>query len=216
MDERAERILDAAAGLLLRYGYGKTTIEDVARAAGVAKGTVYLRWRTREQLFVALLRRERAALLDAVREAVAAVDRPADTRLLLTEIVRAYQLRPLLTAVLMRDTAVLGALAGAAEGAPPGGIVEHLAELRDQRLIDTERSLPEQVTVLSSVFLGYFMTQPLMPSEFRVPDDAAPGLLAETIHRALERAEPLSDLEVAALDTATRGFVEAAAKEALT
>ena len=214
MDERAERIIDAAAGLLLRYGYAKTTIEDVARAAGVAKGTVYLRWRTREQLFLALLRRERAALLDDVREAVAAARGPADTRLLMAEIVRAYQRRPLLTAVLMRDTAVLGALADASEGAPTRGIVAHLAELRRRRLIDTSRSHAEQVTMLSSVFLGYFMTRPLMPAEFRVPDDAVPGLLADTIHRALERAEPLTDVEAAALDETTRAFVEAAAKEA--
>jgi AcrR family transcriptional regulator len=214
VDERAERILDAAVELLLRYGYAKTTIEDVARAAGVAKGTVYLRWRTREQLFHAVLRRERTALLDDVRDAVAAVEGPVGTRLLIAEMVRAYQRRPLLAAVLMRDTAVLGALAEAAEGAPAGGIVEHLAQLRADGLIDTDRSLAEQVTVLSSVFLGYFMTQPLMPSEFRVPDDTVPELLADTVHRALQRAEPLTDVEVAALDTATRAYVEAAAKEA--
>jgi Bacterial regulatory proteins, tetR family len=36
---REERILDAAAALLVRWGFRKTTIDDVAREAGVGKGT---------------------------------------------------------------------------------------------------------------------------------------------------------------------------------
>ena len=48
---RAERILDAALELLQRWGYRKTTIEDIAKQAGVAKGTVYLHWKTRDALF---------------------------------------------------------------------------------------------------------------------------------------------------------------------
>lgn len=67
--ERAHRILDAAAELILRWGYDKTTIDDIARQAGVAKGTIYLHWKTRDALFVALLRRERVATLDEVRQA---------------------------------------------------------------------------------------------------------------------------------------------------
>ena len=38
---RAERLLDAAADLIARFGYDKTTINDIAGQAGVAKGTVY-------------------------------------------------------------------------------------------------------------------------------------------------------------------------------
>ncbi len=53
--ERADRILDAAAELILRWGYRKTTIDDIAKQAGVAKGTIYLHWKTREDLFMALI-----------------------------------------------------------------------------------------------------------------------------------------------------------------
>jgi len=35
---REERLLDAATNLLVRWGYRKTTIDDVAREAGVGKG----------------------------------------------------------------------------------------------------------------------------------------------------------------------------------
>src|SRR5579884_3269032 len=57
-EARAERILDAASELVLRWGYKKTTIDDIAKQAGVAKGTIYLHWKTREELFLALLTRE--------------------------------------------------------------------------------------------------------------------------------------------------------------
>ncbi|MFI6540597.1 helix-turn-helix domain-containing protein [Nonomuraea sp. NPDC050547] len=101
--ERAHRVLDAAAELILRRGYDKTTIADVARAAGVAKGTIYLHWKTRELLFAALLRRERVATLEEVRRA-----EPGTLRELAgvagvaaAEIMR----RPLMRAVLLADTA---------------------------------------------------------------------------------------------------------------
>ncbi|MFL5625107.1 MAG: TetR/AcrR family transcriptional regulator, partial [Ktedonobacteraceae bacterium] len=52
--ERAQRILDAAAALILRWGYHKTTLDDISRETGIAKGTIYLHWKTREELFGAL------------------------------------------------------------------------------------------------------------------------------------------------------------------
>src|SRR5436190_14273277 len=49
---REERILDAATTLLVRWGYRKTTIDDVAHEAGVGKGTIYLHWKDKNDLFV--------------------------------------------------------------------------------------------------------------------------------------------------------------------
>ncbi len=37
LKERAQRILDAVEELTLRWGYSKTTIDDIAKQAGVAK-----------------------------------------------------------------------------------------------------------------------------------------------------------------------------------
>ena len=63
---RADRILDAAADLLLRHGYRRVTIDDVAAGAAVGKGTIYLHWRTREALFWAALQRETMRLLEKI------------------------------------------------------------------------------------------------------------------------------------------------------
>src|SRR2546426_10017116 len=65
--ERGDRILDAAAELVLRWGYKKTTIDDIAKQAGVAKGTIYLHWKTREDLFLALITREGLKLTEDMK-----------------------------------------------------------------------------------------------------------------------------------------------------
>src|SRR5438445_4786549 len=69
--ERAERILDAAAELILRWGYRKTTIDDIAKQAGVAKGTIYLHWKTREDLFLALMAREGLKVTEDIKQRIA-------------------------------------------------------------------------------------------------------------------------------------------------
>src|SRR5262245_22564005 len=55
--ERREQILDAALRLWTRKGFDATTVDDLAREAGVAKGTVYLYFATKEALLAAAARR---------------------------------------------------------------------------------------------------------------------------------------------------------------
>lgn len=57
-EAREQRILDAAAELIIHYGYDKTTVSDIAAAAGVSKGTIYLHFESKDELFEALLFRE--------------------------------------------------------------------------------------------------------------------------------------------------------------
>lgn len=54
-DEIDMRILAAAKSLFLHYGYDKTTVNDIARDAGIAKSTLYTRWNKKDDLFDALI-----------------------------------------------------------------------------------------------------------------------------------------------------------------
>ncbi len=45
-----DAILDAMERLLARYGYRKTTVDDLAREAGIGKGTVYLHFPSKEEV----------------------------------------------------------------------------------------------------------------------------------------------------------------------
>lgn len=53
-----QRIQQAAIRLVLQQGYDKTTMEDIAQDAGVARSTIYTKWKTKEVLFASVLRAE--------------------------------------------------------------------------------------------------------------------------------------------------------------
>ncbi len=53
-DVRA-RILEAAEARLWRYGFKKTTIDEIAADAGVGKGTVYLHFDSKEDIALAII-----------------------------------------------------------------------------------------------------------------------------------------------------------------
>jgi len=84
---REEEILSAAARIFRQKGYHGTSVQDIADAVGLLKGSLYHYIRSKEQLLARLLD---GALEDAVREleAIARRDAPAGDRL--ADMVRAY------------------------------------------------------------------------------------------------------------------------------
>lgn len=77
----AASILDATARLLARYGYSKTTIEDVAREAGIGKGSVYLHFASKEEVVLSLVDRAVREVLDELRAIAADDDASAADRM---------------------------------------------------------------------------------------------------------------------------------------
>jgi AcrR family transcriptional regulator len=54
-DRRRTQILDAAARVLAERGYHRTTVRDIAREAGVADGTIYLYFSSKQDLLLGLI-----------------------------------------------------------------------------------------------------------------------------------------------------------------
>jgi AcrR family transcriptional regulator len=55
---KKEGILHAAAKVFSRFGFKKASVEEIAKDAGVAKGTIYLAAETKEDLFYQAVHRE--------------------------------------------------------------------------------------------------------------------------------------------------------------
>jgi AcrR family transcriptional regulator len=55
-EERAPEILDAALACFAEKGFATTRMEDIARRAGISKGTIYLYFESKEAVFKALAR----------------------------------------------------------------------------------------------------------------------------------------------------------------
>src|SRR5262245_37400040 len=68
---RREAILAAALAEFSARGFAATRLDDVARRANVAKGTIYLYFRDKQTLFQELVRSALGPLVDAVAAASA-------------------------------------------------------------------------------------------------------------------------------------------------
>lgn len=56
-EEQKQAILDAAEILFTTKGYGKTTIMDILEAVGIAKGTFYYHFKSKEDVMDAIIER---------------------------------------------------------------------------------------------------------------------------------------------------------------
>jgi AcrR family transcriptional regulator len=73
-----DRILDATERLLGRFGYQKTTMEDLAREAGIGKRTIYLHFPGKEEVALCSIDRIVDRLKDQLRTIARSPDAPAD------------------------------------------------------------------------------------------------------------------------------------------
>ncbi|WP_437826095.1 TetR/AcrR family transcriptional regulator [Sorangium sp. So ce1153] len=192
--QRAERILDAAAELVLRWGYKRVTIDEVAKRAGIGKGTIYLHWKTREALFLAVLARDSVKMFDRFIEAM----REDPAELLLHRVLRRTLLvqkdLPLLQAMLTRDTEVLGSLVADSTARPLQGqklasFREYIALLRSHGLLRTDMAADDQLYAINTLMFGFHLLDPLLVAEERRSLDARVEILAAMARSAFEPAE---------------------------
>ena len=62
LEFRHEEILEAARKVFARRGYASASVEDIARAAGIAKGTLYLYYSSKHEIYWEALKRGLTAL----------------------------------------------------------------------------------------------------------------------------------------------------------
>jgi AcrR family transcriptional regulator len=197
-DPRLERVLDSAAELLLRWGYQRVTIDEIARHAGIGKGTVYLHFPTKEALFLTMLLRAQRRSISAVLEQMLAD--PAEA--LLSRVCRSVYEHvvadPVLRVLYLGDLAVLGRLANeAAETLGELAAVRaeavrlHIRLLREAGCLRTDLDVDAQLHVLQAVTSGIFFAE-AMPG---VPEDPRhwADLMAYTVAAALEIPDPPLD-----------------------
>ena len=73
-DERPQQILDAALAVFDEEGLDRARLDDIARRAGIAKGTIYLYFPNKEALFREVVRQTIGSRLEAARGRLAAAD----------------------------------------------------------------------------------------------------------------------------------------------
>jgi AcrR family transcriptional regulator len=202
--ERATAILDVAADLLLRHGYRRVTIDDVAAGANIGKGTIYLHWKTRDQLLSAVFQREVRYAIDELRRAL----RQDPHVCLLHRFARTYFLaianRPLLRGFFLADPELLGKLTTSRDSTQDDGHIgmarAFLELLAQHGLLRDDMDIDEIRYAYQATFEGFLQQEAAAPADGLAQ---RADLLAQTVRRAFENDLTLPDTELEDLAAAT-------------
>jgi AcrR family transcriptional regulator len=195
--DRMERVLDTAAELLVRWGYQRVTIDEVARHAGIGKGTVYLHFRTKEALFLTVLlranRRIVAVMADRMEAEPAYVLPPRQLRSLYLE----FAADPMSRALYLADTEVVGRLAheaaetlGGLAAARAEVLTEHLRLLRDAGCLRTDLDIDALLYMSGAIAAGFFFVGGVPESGPELDVDTRADLLEEALASAMQVPDP--------------------------
>lgn len=195
-EARATRILDATAELLLRHGYRRVTIDDIARHADIGKGTVYLHWKTRDDLVTAVFEREGLEAIEGLLQNL----RQEPGTCLLHRLARSYFLaimnRPLLRGYFLADAELLGKLARPGRGARENRhhLMSHayLDLLTQHGLVRTDLSTDALAYAFLATFEGFLQAQANTPDQASADPEPNADLLALTVQRAFETGRTVS------------------------
>lgn len=111
LSPKAARILTAASDLLVSRGFKGVTIAEVAQRAHIGKGTVYLYWKTKDDLILGLVARTLIGFADSLIEQLVAAPERARPSLFCSDVVRRSAAGPLVAAHRDRNDDLLGSMA---------------------------------------------------------------------------------------------------------
>jgi TetR/AcrR family fatty acid metabolism transcriptional regulator len=69
--DKPQQIVEAAIRVFARNGYYNSRVSDIAREAGIASGTIYLYFKTKEEILVTLFRDKMAEFVAVLRREIA-------------------------------------------------------------------------------------------------------------------------------------------------
>jgi AcrR family transcriptional regulator len=197
IDERVRRTMDVTRTLLLRSGYKRTTMDEIARRADIGKGTIYLSWDTKDDLI-------RTLLLHEIIEICEELSAPEKANARVSELVRRMFMatfrHPLFRALYTYDREILGRVCED----PSLGLVPYrlssFTPMRNQLRVLSENDLwdscPARQFALDAVVSGFVklhMHADIAGPEQSLAEHAA--RLADIVNRSFEaKAEPLGEI----------------------
>ncbi|HEY7349636.1 MAG TPA: TetR/AcrR family transcriptional regulator [Ktedonobacterales bacterium] len=198
--QREERILDAAAVLLVRWGYRKTTIDDVAREAGVGKGTIYLHWKDKNELFRAtIMRAQQQAGVEVMRR-IAADPEGGRFHRLWTHGMMAALTNPLMAAIMKGQTDVFQGLAGVFSPETihqlVGDYEAYIVQLQQAGLIRADLPVPVISFLTGALKIGIINTPDLLSLEQMPAMEQLTEAVSDMLRRWLEPERLPSDTAV--------------------
>jgi AcrR family transcriptional regulator len=197
--QREERILDAAATLLVRWGYRKTTVDDVAREAGVGKGTIYLHWRDKNELFRAAIMRANQLLGDDIMRRITDDPQGGLPHRLWAHGMVATLDNPLTAAIMKGQPDIFQGLIGGFDlqtrNQLVGNAEEYVVQLQRAGLIRQDLPVSVVLYLMAALKVG-IITAPELTGQERVPPmEELTEAISDLIRRWLEPEQLPSESE---------------------
>jgi len=172
-EARRKELVSAAASVFAQRGLGAATVSDIVAAAGVAQGTFYLYFDSKDEVVLAVAERFGDHMLESIEQAVAASHDSAVAKLL--------ALRDVLS-----DSAALGSS------------TELVDTLHDPKNSAIHDRLAEHLTPRLVAIVERIIEQGMAEATFFVPDVHAAAWFVLGGLRSVELSQvPLSDLQPA-------------------
>jgi AcrR family transcriptional regulator len=77
-DEVREALINSARVVFARFGFKKTSLDDISRESRRGKSTIYYYFKSKDEIFKAVIDSEAEILRKSINEAIALVDDPAE------------------------------------------------------------------------------------------------------------------------------------------
>ncbi len=181
-----QRILAAASRFISQFGFDKTTMNDIAREAGVAKSTIYLRYKTRDALFEALLWAETRQFITDWLNAIEADPDGGTFSNIYKHALVLLRASPFMVSLFGRDRRVLGSYLQKWE---KHGVIDQrlemgrvfLRQLQAVGAIRQDLDIEVVAYVVNSMQYGFLKINEVIPAEQTPPVDAVSEVMVEML-----------------------------------
>lgn len=189
-DEREKQILDAATTVIVRLGYDKTAMGDIAAQAGVSRRTLYLYFKSKDAIFEALFYREWLHYTQIWLDAMEADPHGGTLGGFYRAVNQSINSRPLIAALMRRDRHVIGNFLRktdsiAARMASSLSTTDFVVGLQRAGAIRQDVDAAVIAHILEILSYGQLTIGDFRPSADFPPSDTVINSLAEILDRAL-------------------------------
>ncbi|TDQ67439.1 TetR family transcriptional regulator [Maritalea mobilis] len=190
ISEREQDIYAAAERLLVKFGYDKTTVSDIATEAGISKGAVYLHFNSKDELVEKLLVR---AMLGFSADWFTAIEEDPQGGLIgnmYLNMLKVIDRTPLMAVIMRQDGSILGNYLKKKDNFfvknQRQGMRHEFVALMQQAGAIREELDPKVVAhIMDMISFGMVTISEFVPSEHIPPTDDVVKGIADFMQRAL-------------------------------
>ena len=184
VSEREKDIFDATERLLVKFGYDKTTVADIAKEAGISKGAVYLHFSSKDDLIEKMLVR---AMLGFSANWFTAIEEDPEGGLignLYLNMLKVIDRTPLMAVIMRQDGAIFFV-----KNQRQGMRHEFVALMQQAGTIRKELDPKVVAHIMDMISFGMVTIAEFVPTEHIPPTDDVVKGIADFMHRALTPEE---------------------------